>query len=178
MKFFKNRAVAIILCVLMVLGSTLLNTRVKFGRQCRNVEQSFYDAGGISEQLELIRSKAGFLADMAEAKGLDTSSLRNASQALEDKLGQRRLDITGIHSCYEALDRELKNVETKLITSSLTDQEAETFSSSLELIHNAQAKLSTATYNETVRSFCRRNDRFPTNILAKLAGVSLPEEFA
>ena len=29
-----------------------------------------------------------------------------------------------------------------------------------------------------VRDFLRRYDRFPTNILAKLAGVAMPEEFA
>ena len=51
MKFFKNRFVAILLCVLVVIGSTLLNTRIKLGGQCRDTARGLYADGGIAQQI-------------------------------------------------------------------------------------------------------------------------------
>ena len=42
MKIFKNRAVAVLLCVLIVIASTLLSTNVKLGREAGGVSDGFY----------------------------------------------------------------------------------------------------------------------------------------
>ena len=42
MKIFKNRAVAVLLCVLIVIASTLLSTNVKLGREADGVSDGFY----------------------------------------------------------------------------------------------------------------------------------------
>ena len=44
MKFFKNRGVALVLCLLIVICSTLLNTRIRLGGACRELYNSFYSS--------------------------------------------------------------------------------------------------------------------------------------
>ena len=42
----------------------------------------------------------------------------------------------------------------------------------------AQSAMESAGYNESVREFLRSYDRFPSDILGRLAGVQWPEYFA
>ena len=42
MKLFKNRFFALLLAVVVVIASTLINTDVKFGRECSKVTEQFY----------------------------------------------------------------------------------------------------------------------------------------
>ena len=178
MKFFKKRPVAILLCILMVLCATLLNTRIKFGRQCRAEGQRFYDEGGIPSQLSALFDEAGTLATLAESKGQNASDLRDAAALLQQMLDRGDLGAGQLYPYYSDLSLALKDVETELLTAERSEEEAATLSACLERIHRLQAAIAASPYNDNVRTFCRQNDRFPTGILAKLAGVSLPEEFA
>ena len=42
MKILKNRLIALLLCVLVMIGSTLLTTNIKLGREAEKVSDGFY----------------------------------------------------------------------------------------------------------------------------------------
>ena len=48
MKFFKNPVVAVVLALVIILGSTLVNVHVKYGALCRGVTDDFYEENGIA----------------------------------------------------------------------------------------------------------------------------------
>ena len=178
MKFFKKRSVALILCVLVVIGSTLWNTNRKLGGDCRDLGESFYARDGIASLLETLHVEADSLAAVAEANGIDANALRIASGNLQGMLSQRSTRIGSLFSYYDKLRGELRSTEQKLLSTQLSEKDAEAVSSSLELIHNAQAAIGSSGYNAQVRAFLSDNNSLVTRVLAKLAGVSLPEEFA
>lgn len=177
MKFFKNRVVAIVLCVLIVAGATLLNTAIRFGSVCREIAGSFYHDEEISSQLEVLYSEAVSLAVIAGNNGIDATALLSATNELHQSLSQSS-GASSVYAAYEKLNTELTAMEQKLLAVALSDSDAQSVSSSLVQIHAAQVRLASSAYNANVRDFLRRYDHFPTNILAKLAGVTLPEEFA
>ena len=105
MKFFKNRGVALVLCLLIVLGSTLLNTHMKFGGMCRELTDAFYGEGGIAPDLEIIQDEAKVLAAIGQANGLDVSALRTATDNMQGMLSQRSVGAAELYRYYDALDR-------------------------------------------------------------------------
>ncbi len=171
MKFFKNRTVALILCVVIVLGSTLLNTRIKLGSRCRDLDEEFYATGGIAYLLETVHVEADTLAAQAEAKGIDASGLRSASEDLQRVLSQRSLSAAQLYPYYDALRSEISTAASQLGDSGAAGE-------TLARIESAQNAISASDYNAHVRRFCSRYDNFISKSLAALAGVDLPEEFA
>ena len=178
MKFFKNRAVALILCVLIVVGATLLNTHVKFGALCRNMTNTFFDDGEIYQQLRALQAEAVRLAAVAEKNGLDTADLSAAAEDLQRCMIRGDVGAKRFYASYNALCQELSAMEQSLLSTALSEEDAEAVSLCLTQIHTAQAKIAASPYNDNVREFLQKYDRFPTSILADLAEVSMPEEFA
>ncbi len=177
MKFFKNRGVALVLCVLIVLGATLLNTHVKFGGMCRQLTDAFYRDGGIAPELEIIHAESMTLAAIGQANGLDVSALRGATDDLQGMLSQRSVGAAELYRYYDALCRELNKVSQQLAAQGVKVQPEE-YIVCLGKITAAQEHIRVSGYNALVRDFLQENDRFPTSVLAKLAGVAMPEEFA
>ena len=179
MKIFKNRAVAVLLCVLIVIASTLLSTNVKLGREADGVSDGFYKGvtydgykhPAISDQLNNICGAADGLASVVAS--------RQYSADLKDMLSQRTGTYTAVYAkyrdlldCIEALKLELASVQLSERDASGTEQYFSTVSSASEVIGSAG-------YNDSVQQFKRSYlDRFPGSILAKLAGVDAPELFA
>ena len=178
MKVLKNPVVALLLTFVIVLTSTLVNTNLKFGRLCRDVTDDFYGEDGIAAQLSFLRVDAVALAAVAETNGIDASSLQNSADDLQRTLSFSSMSIGWLFQSYDALRKELTVTEQSLLGKSLSDSDAQTVQTLLDRIHREQDKISASDYNEDVRTFLRRYDRFPTHILAKLAGVEMPELFA
>ncbi|MBR5094074.1 MAG: hypothetical protein IK095_03180 [Oscillospiraceae bacterium] len=176
MKLFKNPVVAWIVCLALIFGSTLLNTRIRFGRLCRDAEADFNGLGGIVSQLQTIRSDADILALVAEDNGLETDALRDASDALQRALA-REQGAKSVFSAYDVLHTEIARTQQKLMGVSLSSSDAQTVSSCMASLDDAQRAIAASGYNETVREFQRRYDRFPTKYLAEFAGVRMPEVF-
>lgn len=178
MKFFKNPVVAFLLCLVIVLGSTLLNTHIKFGRLCQEVTDEFYGEDGIAAQLSSLRVDAVALAAVAKVNDVDASALENAATVLQGAMSQTHMGVSWVYLAYDKLRTELTLTEQNLLSKSLSDSDAQTVQTLLTRIHNEQEKISASDYNEQVRSFLRKYDRFPTHALARLAEVKLPEVFA
>lgn len=178
MKFFKKRSVALILCLLVIVGSTLWNTDRKLGGDCRDLSESFYAGDGIAPLLETLHVEAGSLAAVAEAYCINTDALRGASEDLQGMLSQRSTGCALLYSSYDRLRTELRSIEQQLLTAPLSEDDAAAVSKSLERVHSAQASIGSSSYNSQVRSFLSDNRSLLTRVLARLAGVAMPEEFA
>lgn len=178
MKFFKKRSVALILCVLLVLVSTLVNTRWKLGSQAQRVSAVFYDEDGVAPQLEIILAEGDTLAAVAERYGLDIGGLRESTGSLRLLLQRRSLDTEQMYWTYDALRYELRSTEQKLLAAALSEGDASAVSASLERIRSAQSAMSASSYNSLARRFLTRNGSTLTRAMARLAGVAMPEVFA
>ena len=178
MKFFKKRSVALVLCILAVIVSTLVNTRWKLGKQCRALDDMFYSSSGIAGELGTLYAEADKLAAVAEANGIDALSLRGASGYLQGVLSQHSVTAPRLYRYYETLRTELSVMEQKLLSASLSSADAAAVSKSLEAIHGAQTAIGADAYNEQVRAFRTKYNSVFTRVLASMAGLSLPLEFA
>ena len=184
MKLFKKPVFAVFLAIVVVIASTLINTNVKFGRKCRAVTDQFY--GGtvsrgtpeisIAEALEVICTEAESLAVVADSCGADASAIRNDVSDLRRSIQQEY--FYGIRSSYAALRSALTTLLGQLTQADLDEQDKETVTQCTASLSDAQNAIAASGYNDTVRSFLRRYDHFPTNLLATLAGVDYPETFA
>ncbi len=178
MKFFQKRGVMLAICVLVVIASTLVNTRWKLGAKVRALDNAFYAADGIAAQLEVLHQQADSLASVAESKGIDAAALRSASDNLQGMLSQRSVSAAQLYPCYDSLRRELSNTRQRLLAVQLSDGEADQVNKSLETIESAKAAIGASGYNEVVRAFQNRYGSAFTRFLASLVGLHFPMEFA
>jgi hypothetical protein len=184
MKLFQNRFVAILLAVLVVISSTLINTNIKFGRKCKEVSNQFYGASvsrgapevSIAEALEVICTEAESLSVVADSCGADASDVRNDVSNLRRSIQQEY--FYGIRSSYAALRSALTTLLGQLAQADLDEQNTKTVTQCTASLSDAQTAIAASGYNDTVRSFLRRYDHFPTNLLASLSGVDMPETFS
>ena len=185
MKIFKNRAVAVLLCVLIVIASTLLSTNVKLGREADGVSDGFYKGvtydgykhPAISDQLNNICGAADGLASVVASYDVDVVALRQYSADLKDMLSQRTGTYTAVYAKYRDL---LDCIEAlKLASVQLSERDASGTEQYFSTVSSASEVIGSAGYNDSVQQFKRSYlDRFPGSILAKLAGVDAPELFA
>ena len=184
MKLFKNPVFAVALAIVVVIASTLINTNVKFGRKCRTVTDAFYGSSitrgtpelAIADALELICTDAESLAVVADSCGTDAKAVRENVNSLRHSLQFQNMFL--IRSSYADLRSSLTTMIGQLAQADLDANNAETVSRCSSSISEAQDAIAASGYNDTVRAFLRRYDHFPTNLLARLAGVRMPETFA
>ena len=183
MKLFKNPVFAVLLTILVVIFSTVINTDVKFGRKCRAVTDQFYagvtrsaSEDSIASSLEAICVDAESLAVVADSCGADAGAVRADVDSLRRNLQIQNMYL--IRSSYADLRSSLTTLLGQLAQASLDAKNAEIVSQCTGSISDAQSAIAASGYNDTVRSFLRRYDHFPTNVLATLAGVDYPEAFA
>ena len=178
MKFFKKPVTAIILALMIVAGSTLINVHWKFGAKCQEIQNSFYETGRIGKQLDAIRQDAVLLSSVAKQNGIDAEDLRSAAEDLQYALSHESTDAGLLYWYYDSLRTELFSTEQRLLSVTLNDADAETVRNCMDRISAASDRISSDSYNQTVRAFLSRYDRFPTGPLAILADVDMPEVFA
>lgn len=186
MKLFKKPAFALFLTVIVVIASTLINTNIKFGRKCSEVSDLFYEgvtANGytqtpIATHLENIAGYADGLCTIARNYDIDTASVEDSSSFLKWSLQYNDTDTGYIHSNYTQLSSELATLVDRLERTELSDRDASGVEQYKTSISGAQSAIGESGYNDAVRSFLRRYDHFPTDVLAEMAGVEMPETFA
>lgn len=181
MKFFRSRAVALILAAVAVAGSTLFNTRIMLNRECRQLENSFYQSEtDLRTPYYYINSRIGTAAALAAVGDLypaleeETLVLRNARRALVYASDARDLsamyDANGeLTAAAESFCQAARRTELDL-----TDLEAvEDYENTLL---GAQRQLDQSDYNQRVQELLRTVfDRFPGSFLAGITGVQPPE---
>ena len=183
-KLFHRRWFALALCIVCVITSTLLNTRVKLGGQCGDLFDSFYENSGselsIGSQLQSIGNAATGLAAIAGHYSLDSSAVHDATGDLRSAMQDERYDAGLIHSRYLAvLDAadELIGRLGRLEQAQLSKRDSENLTLYAESIEQSRSGIEANSYNVNVQAFLRRNSSFPTAGIAAFAGVTMPKLF-
>lgn len=187
MKIFKNRAVAVLLCVLIVIASTLLSTNVKLGREADGVSDGFYKGvtydgykhPAISDQLNNICGAADGLASLVAKYGYDVVTLKQCSVELKSMLDQRSSAYTTVYAKFRELLDCIETLKLEYSGLGLSERDTSGVEQYFSTVSSASEVIGSAGYNDSVQQFKRSYlDRFPGSILAKLAGVDAPELFA
>ena len=177
-KFLSKKPVAIVLCLLIVLGSTLLNTRIRLGGACRELTNSFYAAGSMADQLGQACTEGETMAALAEANGVDASSLRYRIESLRGMLNREEDNASQLYSGYMWLREELSLTRQQLFSASLNETDASQLRAVTDRLSALQSAISSSDYNAQVRSFETKNSSLLTRVLARFSGVNMPVEFA
>ncbi len=180
-KLFNKRWFAVLLCVVGVIASTLLNTRVKLGGQCGDLFDSFYENSGselsIGSQLQSIGNAATGLAAIAGHYSLDSSAVHDATGDLRSAMQDERYDAGLIHSRYLAVLDAADELIGRLEQAQLSKRDSENLTLYAESIEQSRSGIEANSYNVNVQAFLRRNSSFPTAGIAAFAGVTMPKLF-
>ena len=190
MGILKQRKIAWLLAVILVIGSTLLSSHIKLDKKCSQVTDGFYNGvnydgylhPSIFTQLKNISSYSLGISTIAENYGIDTTELTELRGHLETNLSDSnnsKNKITELYENYTALVPVVNQVINELNTKSLSERDASGFSEYKTNIDGAVSTINSAGYNESVTTFMSNEYRvFPTSILGKLSGVHTPDYFA
>lgn len=171
----KNPIVAAVICVIVVLASTVISVRARLNPLCDAIRSEFTVSGGIADQLEKVCDAGTGIVSLAQSKGLETLES-------EDLCTTLRLSIKGEPSSsaflYQMLKGKLSGLCVSLRQLDLSEKEAallEDYTTSLE---KAQAAIGSDPYNSSVSYFLNRRLGVFSTGMARFCGVRLPEQFA
>ena len=181
MDFFRSRAGALALTVVAVLGSLLLNTRVKLGNACQKTEDAFYTSEtsvkSIYARLDQRADAANGLWSILQKYDADAASrLSLARNVLVDARAAR--DISAMYDANEALQTAFDTALAALNAQTLSAGDQSAVSDYETAFSGAQKMIDENGYNELTRAFLQKTyDVFPARLLASLTGVDAPELF-
>ena len=132
----------------------------------------------IDSHLRNISAYADGLVTIARNYDIDTSETENASDWLKSTLDYSHSNVSNLYSEYQALIKAVNTMVDQLGRADLSERDASGVEQYVSSITGAQSAIESAGYNESVREFLRIYNRFPANILGRLAGVTPPEYFA
>ena len=180
-KLFRRRWFALLLCVVGVVASTLLNTRVGLGGKSDDVIDRFYDSSlgenCISTQLGNLYKATTGLTSIAGHYNLVSSAANRASEQLESTLKSSYGKAGVLYADYKTLLAAADELIARLDAASLSKRDSENLELYSTTIADAQSAIEGSDYNELVRDFLRENSRFPAGGFAAFAGVRMPELF-
>ena len=180
-KLFHRRWFAIALCIVCVIATTLLNTRVKLGGQCADLIESFYDTKSdemsIGSQLQSICNAVTGLTAIAGHYSLDSSAANVANDYLQLGLKYSREEAGTLHADYLDVLDAAEELIGRLEQAQLSKRDKENLTLYTEAIDIARSNIEASSYNVEVQAFRRANIRFPAQLFAKIAGVEMPKVF-
>lgn len=187
MKFLKKPFVAVLLSVLIVLGSTLISIDVKLQRKCDAVNDIFYEGVRISgveypAMAEPVKQLCALTDDViliANNYGIDTGELSRQLNDLELAIQYSTNDVSYIGDCYGGYFKALREVENQLQSTGLSERHQTAMDGYSAQIATCSELISQGAvgYNEKVRSFLKSYDKFPTDCWASITGAWFPGYF-
>ena len=181
MKLFKQTWFAILLCVIAVVGTTLMNTRIKFGALSQDVRASLYaaDKDGVNIITELgnLGSSVDALLTLGSERDLDTAAAEDAARTLELLLSAGDAEASQLHRYYRTLMDLIEPLEEQLGELNLNSHDAATLQRCITGITGIRSAIEGSGYNESVQRFLDTYLHFPTKNLAALTKIPYPELF-
>ncbi|MBO6017343.1 MAG: hypothetical protein J6P42_04830 [Oscillospiraceae bacterium] len=178
-KLFESPVFALLLAVVVVIGSTLLNTRIKFGRKCSAICNEFYEqSDSVSAELRNFCSAAEKVALTAQQAELpDANAALQDVDELRNLLYQQSSDLNSIHALYQQLLSSTFGLEAALSRMELSDTQAAALAAAQHDAAAAKAAIDDSDFNSSARSFLKRYQKFPTPTLAGMVGLNMPCAF-
>ncbi len=172
----KKPLVAIILCAMIVLSSTVISTHARLDPWCEDIADIFTVAGGIADQLDAVCAASSGIIRVAEAYGIDCLETQDLCEAL--RLSTHRNSPHSLFPMYQMLCGKVGDLTNSLKLKELSAQDAATLSAMNDELTAARSAISESGYNNAVSFFLRQELGGFSRGFAKLCGVNLPEQFA
>ena len=186
MKLLKKPVVAVLLTVLLGIGSTLLSADVKLSRACTRVVDGFYDGirykgekhPAAAQAIRALCADAEQMVIIGDNYGIDTAPLSADTAALRQAVGFDNPDIAAVYAAFAPFYTKLKILENDLQHTGLSERHKEQMAEYSADIAENRSLIDSSGYNESVSTFLRKNDRFPTRQFANLFNITYPAYFA
>lgn len=186
MKIFKYPFVAVFTAIFIVLSSTIITSSIKLNNKCEGIIDGFYT--GASQQASLMPSICTSLYQLCDVSsdivavadnyGVKTKDLSKAITSLRESISYRNTDIRNIYNIYEELYTSLRSVVFELSSKSLSQRHIEYITEATAQIATLKQNIDNAGYNESVKIFYKRFDKFPVKHFAEFFEIDYPELFA
>lgn len=185
MKILKKPFVAVLLCIVIVLGSTGLSISAGLRGKCEKVIDGFYDGLVVNrEALPSIAVELRELCGIAESMvtiagnyGIATDTLSEQASDMKLTLNSHIDDVHYIYSEYNDLSVSIKTVTEALYAHGLSERHSDAMQDYSESIAAIIEAIAASGYNESVQSFLQRFDRFPSNLYAGMFNIQYPAYF-
>ena len=180
MKFFQNRAVAIVITVAAVIVSTLLNVNTNMRRDYNTLKESFFSVSGKTPvyYVDAQISAAASLATVADHyDSLSGDAVRAARKTLI--AAEESRDISDIYLASTILSAAVDELSAAASSVAMTEADKGTFADGTAAVAGARRQLLESDYNANALALIRRNyARFPGSFFAELLSIPRPELFA
>ena len=186
MKFFKNPIVAVLLAIVIIISSTAISITVKLNNKCNEVIDGFYYGTRLNGQL--MKSVYYNLNDLCELTsnviviadnyGISTKELSEELKELRAEISYHNDDIDGIYEEYDSFYNALFAVLLELSNTGLSERHLEYMASASDQISAIRSNIENSGYNESVRNFHKKFNKFPVKIFAEIFDIDYPEFFA
>ncbi len=171
----KKPVIALILCVIIVISSTVISVHHDLDPRCDSVREGFSE---ISDQLVTVCTASDGIIKLAEKYEIDefvTFEAGDLCSSMRFSIGDD--DPAELSSLYRMLLTQVDSIRTSLKLKGLSDEDAKLYNDFESDYLSAQKRISESDYNEDVSS-CLKNLGFFSRSMARLCGVRLPEQFA
>ena len=172
----KKPLVAAILCVLIVVSSTVISTHARLDPWCEDIADGFTAAGGIAEQLDAVCAAASGIMRVAEAYGIDCFETQDLCESLRSSTYVN--SPHNLFMMYQMLSGEITDLTNSLKLKELSAQDDATLSVLNDELSVARNAINENMYNSSVSFFLRQELGGFSRDFADLCGVNLPEQFA
>ena len=172
----KKPIVAAILCVILVLSSTVISTHARLDPWCEDVRDIFTVSGGIADQLENVCAASSGIVKIAEAYGIDCLEAQDLCESLRTSTHLNSPHT--LFTMYQMLCGKVNDLTASLKLKDLSAQDSANLSSLLGDFSASRSAISNDGYNSAVSFFLRTELGAFSRGFAKLCGVNLPEQFA
>lgn len=185
MKFLKNKIVATVIAVVVVISAGLISAKTGLDRAIRDVEMLYYDgveaeAGGylrpsIDSQMRVkynaVNSILGILSGYEELASV-TEDLEDARDYVYGNFNNYDdYTIDSMGWANQELETVLTRLRLEMARVDFTEREQEMLSQCLSDLEGAQSMIDQSGYNEAVRTFnSTKMKRFPASVLLELFG--------
>ena len=178
MKFFQNRAVAIVITVAAVIASTLLNVNTNMRRDYKKLQESFFGSGKTPVYyVDAQISAAASLATVADHyDSLSGDAVRAARKALIE--AEASWDISDIYDASTALSAAVDELSAAASSVSMSEADKATFADGTAAVAGARRNLLESDYNVNAYRMIRKNySRLPGSFFVSLLHIPQPELF-
>ncbi len=172
----KKPFVAAIICVIVVVLSTVISVRTRLNPACDAISETFRASGGIAEQLTAICDAGSGLVKLAEDYGIEATEEYDLCLAL--RLSASRGEPSSLMNLYSLSCARLNDLKHDLNRAELSEKDAALLEEYTAKLDAAQTAISTDPYNASVRFFLNEHLGPFSRMMARLCGVRLPEQFA
>lgn len=173
MAILKKRSVALLLSLLVVLGSSLWNVNRNLEKEAEKAEELFEAHNGIEDQIESRISYCSQLWSVARDFPA-AAAFRDAYNALYE--AEEAEDVAAMVKANSELTRTAEALHTQILASSRVTEDAEYY---YGLQENAARVMETAAedYNAATAEYQRLIGGFPLTLLRPLIFVEAPVPF-